>query len=349
MGPGVRLAWRTVQALVWAAGLACVWLLWFRPEIGLHALWNVLIPAAPALLAFAPGLWRNICPLGTMGLLPRHAGVSARRRLSRRAQAALALGGVLLLFALVPLRHVSFNTDGRTSAIVLVALGAAAAGLGLAVEWKSGWCAGLCPVRPVERLYGAFPSILVANAHCDGCHRCVAVCPDSTVERPRRRETLADQAVQALMAGAFPGFVWGWFQVPDGLGWSSAVAAYGWPMGGAAATLALWVGARLALPARHHGWIVRVAAFTAIATYYCYRLPALIGAGPFPGDGMLVDLRGLTPAWLPWALRAATTALFAWWFLRPDAVRRPWVIRPGYSVPERGDTPTQAVSRVVAV
>ena len=57
--------WRAVQTVVWLAGVAILAALLFAPEIGIHAFWNVLIPVAPALVAFAPGLWRKICPLAS--------------------------------------------------------------------------------------------------------------------------------------------------------------------------------------------------------------------------------------------------------------------------------------------
>ena len=55
----------------------------------------------------------------------------------------------------------------------------------------------------------------------------------------------------ALFVGAFPGFVWGWFQVPDalfGAGWAHALQAYGDPLFAGAATALLFVALRGWLP-----------------------------------------------------------------------------------------------------
>lgn len=64
-------AWAIVQYAVWLCGAAAFLALLLRPQLGLHAIWNVLIPAAPAVFVFLPGVWRNICPLGASALFTR--------------------------------------------------------------------------------------------------------------------------------------------------------------------------------------------------------------------------------------------------------------------------------------
>ena len=94
--PSMHL-WRWVQTSVWFLGLALLLSLWFWPRVGLHLFWNVLIPVAPALLALAPGVWRNVCPLGTTSLLPRHLGFSREWKLSTTWNQRLGFLGFLLL------------------------------------------------------------------------------------------------------------------------------------------------------------------------------------------------------------------------------------------------------------
>ena len=48
----------------------------FTLEPGLHIMWDVVLPIAPATMAIIPGVWRNVCPLGTTSQLARHAGRS---------------------------------------------------------------------------------------------------------------------------------------------------------------------------------------------------------------------------------------------------------------------------------
>jgi Na+-translocating ferredoxin:NAD+ oxidoreductase RNF subunit RnfB len=314
-------------------GVVLLALLLFVPNVGIHAFWNGLIPVAPALLALAPGVWRNVCPMGSTALVARHAGLSRRRRISEASQARLSLVGVVLLLAIVPLRHVVLDTDGPATALAIAILALAAVVSCGHFEWKSAWCSGACPVHPVEKLYGTKPLVTVANAHCGPCERCVVTCPDSSVAMtplsatPRPSARLAGR----LMVGGFAGFVWGWFHVPDyagGEGWSHLSTAYGLPLAGMAASLLLFTLLDyLGGPSRRR-LVASAFAAAAIACYYWYRLPALVGFGPFPGDGALVDLRDSLPAWLPAASRAVTTTFFAWWFLGRSSVVRSWSIRP---------------------
>jgi hypothetical protein len=107
--------------------------------------------------------------------------------------------------------------------------------------------------------------------------------------------------------------------------------AYGYPLAGAGATLTLFLILRTRVPERQHATLYRIFAAAAIACYYWYRLPALFGFGPFPGDGMLLDLRSVLPVWFPAASRTATTLVFAGWFLGRGSVRRSWLVRPAFA------------------
>ena len=82
------------------------------------------------------------------------------------------------------------------------------------------------------------------------------------------------------------------------------------------------------VPARHSQTLVRVFAAAAVSCYYWYRLPALFGFGPTPGDGMLVDLRGVLPAAFATLGPIASTALFVWWLLLRPQSRQSWSVRP---------------------
>ena len=333
MDPRSLKPWRVAQTLLWVGGAGIVAALLWAPALGIDLFWNILIPAAPALLVFLPGVWRNICPLASTALIARHTGRSKRRKLPRAWQGRLALMGVVLLYAIVPLRHVVLDQNGPATAVILLALAAVAVAMGSLFEWKSGWCSGLCPVHPVEKLYGTQPLLTPPNAHCGLCEACVQPCPDSTnglhplaVEngRPRRWAGL-------LMLGGFPGFIWGWFQVPDYAGregFRHLQTAYGYPLAAAAATLALLVLLERLAGRRARPLLFRAFAAAAVGCYYWYRLPALFGFGPFPGDGMLVDWRTTLPPSFPAWSHAATTAIFAAWFLLRRGAKRAWLVRP---------------------
>jgi hypothetical protein len=328
--------WRGVQVAVWLVGAGIFAALLFAPRVGLHAFWNVLIPVAPALLAFAPGLWRDICPLASTALLPRHLGWSARRRMPQTWQDRLLLVGTVVLLLVVPLRHVVLNLDGPATALAIGAMAVVAVTMGFAFEWKSGWCSSLCPVHPVERLYGQEAGVTLPNAHCDRCHRCTTPCPDSTpaIHPLTAAGSGARRAAGVLLVGGFAGYIVGWFLVPDRFaseGWAHMGSAFGLPILGLAISLVLFLGLRRWLGPTRERVLVLAFAAAAIAAYYAFRLPMLFGFGPHPGDGMLVDLRGALPDWAPWASRLATTALFGWWFLGRARVRRSWERRPAFA------------------
>jgi hypothetical protein len=330
------LAFRALQAALLLAGLAIFVALFAAPALGLTLLWGILIPVAPALLVFAPGLWRNICPLATMGLLPRHLGLSGRRRLSAEAQGVLVVVGLVLLLALVPLRHLLLDVSGPVTGLALAVVGIAAIAAGSLYEWKSAWCSGLCPVYPVEVLYGTRPALTMPNAHCTSCQRCTGVCPDSTpaMHPLTARTSWGHALVGTIIVGGFPGFVWGWYQVPTRSPaplWSHAMESYGMALGGLAATLVLFIILRSWIDRGRLDVLVRLFAAAAVSIYYWYRLPALIGFPTFPGEGVLVDLSTVLPAWTPMAAQIATTTLFVWWLVARPAARLSWTVRPPYA------------------
>ncbi|MAE28376.1 MAG: ferredoxin [Planctomycetota bacterium] len=342
MSPATLRLWRLVQFAVAGLGLAIYLALIFKPIVGLHAFWNVLIPVAPALVAVAPGLWRNICPLASAALLPRHLGLSGRRALSSRGQDTLALAGLLALLLVVPLRHVVLDLDGPATALVLTIVAALAVLLGLTFEWKSGWCSGACPVHPVEKLYGTQPALTLDNAHCTSCERCSTPCPDSTEAMTPLKNNGARLRpyLGTLLVGGFPGYIWGWFQIPDyagAEGWQHLPRAFGLPLGALVLSLVLYLALGRILSAaggdqaRRREILARLFACGAIACYYYFRLPALFGFGPFPGDGMLVDLRGTLPESFPILARTLTSVLCLWWFMVRRPMPRPWSFRPAFS------------------
>ncbi len=330
--PRALWAWRTIQYVLMLAGVALTLTLIYLPQVGLDIFWNGLIPIAPALIVIAPGLWRNICPLATLSLLPRRFRFS-RRAIPQPRQAAILLTlGLIALLLIVPLRHLSLNTNGPMTALMLIVASFCAFTLGIAYEWRGAWCNSLCPINPAEKLYGLMPGITVPNARCDDCDKCYTPCPDSTlsmnpmVTRPSRIEKMAGY----IMAGGFAGFIWGWYQIPD---YQTAVtateiaAAYAWPFGGALVSLMLFFLARKILPAsKTRRKLIKLFATAAVCIYYWYRIPLLAGFGPHPGSGMLLDIHTTFPN-LPLVSRIVTTAFFIWFMLMRDEPRISWMSR----------------------
>lgn len=328
------LVWRIIQTLVWLVGVLILFNLIFFPTIGIHLFWNILIPVAPALFVVGVGVWRNVCPMASTGLLPRHLKFSKRKKLTIEQTGKLNLVAIVALFIIVPLRHGIFNTNGLATAILIISLGIISVIAGLFFEWKSAWCSGLCPVHPVEKLYGLNNRFSLLNAHCDQCYRCVIPCPDTTpgIHPLSSKKSTYHKIGGFLMAGAFPGFVWGWFQVSDFVditGIERLIAVYKLPVIGCLVTGLLFLIIKKFVEEKI---LIAVFSAAAVSCYYWFRLPALFGFGIFPGNGMLIDLTGLLPEWSMTVTVVATTLFFFWWIIvSGNQNKNSWVIRPDYA------------------
>ncbi|MCC6287239.1 MAG: hypothetical protein IT249_05090 [Chitinophagaceae bacterium] len=117
-----KAIWKIIQYAFWGVGLMLLFFLIFLPDIGVILFWNILIPVAPALLVIATGVWRNICPLATTALAPDHFGLSSNKKLSFSQQKTLNLIGVVILFLIIPLRHIIYNTNGRATALLIMSV-----------------------------------------------------------------------------------------------------------------------------------------------------------------------------------------------------------------------------------
>lgn len=326
--------WQIAQYAVLLLGVALLATLLLRPGLGLNLMWNGLIPLAPALLVIVPGLWRNICPMATLSLLPQRLGLSRSNMLPRRWVAVLSLVSLGGLFVIVPLRHLALDTDAPLTALMIILSALLALGMGMLFELRSGWCNSLCPIHPVEKLYGQAPAVTLPNARCDECRKCSQPCPDSiramnpTVTGSSRLEKGAGH----FIVGALVGFIWGWYRVPDfhtGVSAGDIVAAFAWPYGGALCSLLLYAAARrwVYRSEETRTLLVKLFATAAVCMYYWYRIPALAGFGPNPGTGMLLDLSSDLPM-LPVYSHIITTSFFIWFLLLRWETENSWMARP---------------------
>jgi hypothetical protein len=221
--------WRAAQWIgVALTGALLAGLVW-SPEITLRILWNAVIPVLPATFLVSPQLWRNVCPLATLTMLPPERP-SARRITEGTVRTATVIG-LLLLVVLVPARRAIFNTDGPFLATTIGAIALLALVAGLAYHRKAGFCNAICPVLPVERLYGQRPLLKVQNVRCLPCIQCTdRGCLDRshldslrTVLGPRRNTPDWIFSPFGIFAAAFPGFIVAYFLAHDG---APAVTTY---------------------------------------------------------------------------------------------------------------------------
>ncbi len=199
--------------------------------------WKGIVPLVPRWLLLSPQSWRQVCPVATVNLLVPHLS-NRRAPLASKLPAVSALwlrrnGAIVaavLLWAIVPMRLLLFNTSSDATGILILAVVAIAGFMGFLMPWKSGWCASICPVYPVEKLYGAAPSLtprdarcsleahpsegLSTEAHSKSCYRCALHCADIPAEDtaywgamrnvpPKQKVTTMRQ----FFTGSFPGFV----------------------------------------------------------------------------------------------------------------------------------------------
>ncbi len=301
-----RLQWPGVLGfLAVGAGLVA------DPALTLRLLWQVVIPLLPATFFLSPSIWRAACPLATAGLLAARPGEG--RPLDRPASEAAGVVGLLLLGILVPLRHLVLEHDPQALLLLLVGLVLLAVLLGRGRDVKAGFCNAICPVLPVERLYGQAPLLALGDQRCGPCTRCIpAGCPD----RAPGSAFLAMigpspwwpcRPYGAFLAG-FPGFVVGFGLVPREVD-VSVTQAYGptllgfgvsWLLVLTGVGLFQW-GARAALP-----WL----AWAAASGYYWFASESL--------------RRGLgLSAGMVWPLRGVALLGLAYWLHRARQSRYP--------------------------
>jgi hypothetical protein len=304
--------WKLAQAIGVVLTVGLVGGLLVAPELSLDVLWNGAVPLLPAVFLVSPPLWRNVCPLATLNML------TGRRREERRRSAGAirhwSAFGILLLLVMVPARRLVFNADGTVLAATVVAVGGLALILGLFFACKSGFCNTICPVAPVERLYGQRPLVRIGNPRCVPCTGCTeAGCPDRTPL------TAAEEIVGVVpgarwlvtpfgaFAAAFPGFVLAYFLLGDG-SWADAPLVYGSILAGMLTSYAVFALLAVVGGVAREPLILGAAAL-AISLYYWMGAPAITTAWDLPSSftaGVRVLALSLVGVWLWKAPRQAS-------------------------------------------
>ncbi len=303
--PRAALLWGIARwSALAAVPLLLVWLV-LAPTSALKALWYVAIPILPATFFLSPAIWRGVCPLATLNELGNSLG--KQRTPSPRIVLAFSVGGLVLFHLMVPARHFLFNQHGLALAATVAAVGGLALVLGAVFTVRSAFCNALCPVLPVELLYGQAPLVPMDRGRCSTCTVCTPRgCLDLTEQKAISQLLGASRRSARWLAtpyGAFfaalPGFIIGYNQVKDAP-LSSAATVYlttlGWSLASLLAVvvtvLAIRLPSRLALP---------LLAAAAGGIYYWYAGPAImsqLAAGTWVGAGVRIVGIGLVAMWL---------------------------------------------------
>lgn len=261
-----------------------------RPEFGLRLLWFLFVPIAPMVLLVAPNAWVSLCPVSSVQNLARRFGWRRGTRLSPDASRRLQLAGWIVMFIGIPSRHLIFNTNGSAVFAVAAAVTLLALGAGLAYYSLSGWCVGVCPIRPVEVLYGQLALDLNRPEKCMTCDACVAPCVRLRPENGEKE--LIGHPVIRTLACAFPGFVAAYFlldllnlctaeqvlfqgsAVPPVNPLAHAGMVYGVMAAGSVISVAVFAG--LGMAAVSQRTRLRAAAVAAYVFYYLGVMPGII-------------------------------------------------------------------------
>ncbi len=300
-----QAVWYLSRAVSVLGALGLSALLIADPPAGLKVWWSVMVPLLPLLWFVAPGLWRNVCPLAATNQAPRLFDFTRGLTAPGWFRDYAPVAGIVLFIAAVSSRPLLFNTSGPwTAALILAALAGALLG-GVLLKGKSGWCSSICPLLPVQRIYGQTPFVTVPNAHCQPCVACTKNCYDFN-PRVAYLADLADDdrhftGYRLFFVGALPGLVVAYFTLPAGL---STAAVYG--------RFALAVGASAGSFFLLHS-IVRVSPNKLTSLYGAVALNLFYWwASPVLADALLGD--GDHPA--IWALRAVVLSLSIAWLAR---------------------------------
>lgn len=169
----------------------------------------------------------------------------------------------------------------------------------------------ICPVLPVERLYGQSPLVPAGNARCGACSACVPRgCLDVSASRSIQQTLGASRLPHGwlhsgygIFAAAVPGFVLGYYLVPNGP-LDSAGTVYatvaGWSFASYVLTQLLVRGLNL-----RSLMALRLLAALAIGLYYWFVAPVVVGH------------LGLYD-WASLVIRALAITLIVLWLVRMD-------------------------------
>lgn len=298
--------WRAARVVTVAGALGLCALLVVDAGRGLDVFWGYLIPVLPLLWLVAPGVWRNVCPLAAVNQIPRTLGFTRGATAPDWFRTVAPYVGIALFLAAVFARPSVFNDSGAaTAALIGGALVAAFTG-GYLLKGKSGWCSSICPLLPVQRLYGQEPLALVPNNHCKPCVGCTKNCYDFNPRVAYLADVHDDDprwsGARRIFAGAFPGLVVGFFGVPDP------------DVAGLALAVSASAGSFLVLEA-----VLGLSTAKVAALYGAAAINLFYWLGP---DGLLV-----------WPARVLVLALTVLWLRRTFAKEPAFLERAGAGAP----------------
>jgi nitrite reductase (NADH) large subunit len=277
-----------------------------------------------------PGFWRNVCPMAALNQVPRLFGFTRGLVLPQWLKEYGYVVGIALFLAIVPTRKVLFNQDGTAlGLLMLVALGSAFVG-GLIFKGKSGWCGSICPLLPVQRVYGQTPFVTVRNGHCAPCVGCTKNCydfnPTAAYLADLHDEDPHYRHYRTFFVSAFPGLVLAFYLVPSPpeISVLDMYLLMGGIVLGSVGSFALLESFLKVTTNRLTGLYGAVA----LNSYYWFAFPVLAGSiGTLVGEPL--------PEWIVWAARVALLGPSALWLARTYAKEPLFLLHSATAEPTR--------------
>ena len=304
-----KAIWVTGQSIAFLVTGLVLFGLFFIPDLTLKIVWFAVVPLLPASFLINAGMWRGLCPIASVNMMPKK---DAGMALVGKWLTIASIVGLVLLGLLVPLRRVLLNVDGPALAIVLVAIVALALVMGFVAKAKGGFCNSICPVLPVEKLYGQSPLVSIRNPRCIPCNHCTSkgcldIDPSLSVKHAvgssvKRGAWLASPF--GIFAAAFPGFIYGYFQLTDGA-LSDSLHVYQTVFMYAGLSLVLVGGLSFVFNVASKFMLPFLGAFS-IGMYYWFAVPASFEAFGLAGASVVkFAMLALVVYWLMKALQSA--------------------------------------------
>ena len=303
-------AWHGIRIASVIAYLALCVTLWFRPAGGQFWFFKVIVPLLPILFFTAPGLWRNICPLAASNQAPRVLGFTRGLTAPDWLRRYGALISIVLFFGITSTRIAFFNSNGAGLSVLLSLTIINAFFAGLTFKGKSGWCTSICPLLPLQRVYGQTPFAKVPNSHCQPCVGCTKNCYDFRPSVAYQAD-LHDpdpnwSAPRKLFVSALPGYVLGFFLLVDHPGIALPevyLRLLLFFIGSIGLFYALQAFSGLSLT-------LMIAIWASIAINIFYWYSGITLASSFH------TITGVEAAWLRWPIRAIVLVLSLFWIAR---------------------------------
>jgi nitrite reductase (NADH) large subunit len=309
--------WHVARVTSVAVFLGLCLALFLRPAGGLFFFWKLLVPLLPITFLIAPGLWRNVCPLAAANQAPRLWGLTRGLKQPNFLRFRGHAVAIALFVLIVTSRKPLLDKNGPALSVLLLLLIAAAFSTGATWKGKSGWCSSICPLLPVQRLYGQTPFVSVANSHCQPCVGCTKNCydfnPGAAYQADMHDADPGWSAPRKLFAGAFPGLIYGFFSISAGAG---PLHVYGHILLFAAVGAGILYTADAVLPVTS-SQVALLGAVSAANLFYWYQGPAMAKAwGQVLGTGI---------GWFSPVIRTAVPVVTAVWFARSLLAERSFV------------------------